>query len=53
MSTLKINENKLQDYEVAAKDASLFTGILIGFISDRLVFNYFIYFHLRLLIFRF
>jgi hypothetical protein len=53
MSALKINEEKLQDYVVAAKDASLYTGMLISFILDRLVFNYFIYFHLRLLIFRF
>jgi hypothetical protein len=53
MFVLKINEEKLQDYVVAAKDASLYTGMLINFIIDRFVSNYFICFHLRFLIFRF
>ena len=37
MFLLKINEEKLQDYVVAAKDASLFTGMLIHFTIDCFV----------------
>jgi hypothetical protein len=37
MFVLKINEEKLQEYVVAAKDASLYTGMLINFTIDCFV----------------